>query len=64
LAAREAYDKFLARYPYCYGYWKKYADYEKRKGSAEDCEQVNYWIKIISQQGLASSLYSFKRKFL
>lgn len=23
-----------------YRYWKKYADYEKRKGSAEDCEQV------------------------
>jgi len=40
LAAREAYDAFLSRYPYCYGYWKKYADYEKRKGSAEDCEQV------------------------
>ncbi|CAL8111822.1 unnamed protein product [Orchesella dallaii] len=40
LAAREAYDSFLSRYPYCYGYWKKYADYEKRKGSAEDCEQV------------------------
>ncbi len=32
--AREAYDAFLNRYPYCYGYWKKYADYEKRKGAA------------------------------
>jgi len=29
---REAYDAFLRLYPYCYGYWKKYADYEKRKG--------------------------------
>ena len=29
---REAYDAFLHRYPYCYGYWKKYADLEKRKG--------------------------------
>jgi pre-mRNA-processing factor 39 len=39
-AAREAYDGFLSRYPYCYGYWKKYADYEKRKGSPVECEQV------------------------
>ncbi len=29
--ADEAYDAFLHRYPYCYGYWKKYADYQKRK---------------------------------
>lgn len=37
---REAYDAFLFRYPYCYGYWKKYADLEKRKGSAEKCMTV------------------------
>ena len=30
---REAYDAFLFRYPYCYGYWKKYADLEKKKGT-------------------------------
>lgn len=46
LAAREAYDAFLSRYPYCYGYWKKYADYEKRKGSADDCEQVTFDIQL------------------
>jgi hypothetical protein len=40
-AAREAYDKFLSRYPYCYGYWRKFADYEKKKGSLEKCEEVN-----------------------
>ena len=34
--AREAYDAFLNRYPYCYGYWKKYADYEKRNGGAKE----------------------------
>ncbi|XP_055630976.1 pre-mRNA-processing factor 39 isoform X2 [Toxorhynchites rutilus septentrionalis] len=39
-AAREAYDAFLAHYPYCYGYWRKYADYEKRKGSKRKCEEV------------------------
>jgi pre-mRNA-processing factor 39 len=39
-AAREAYDAFLGRYSYCYGYWRKYADYEKKKGSLELCDQV------------------------
>uniref|UniRef100_A0A915AYC5 Pre-mRNA-processing factor 39 n=1 Tax=Parascaris univalens TaxID=6257 RepID=A0A915AYC5_PARUN len=29
-AAREAYDEFLKRYPYCYGYWRKYAELERR----------------------------------
>ncbi|CAG2067123.1 unnamed protein product, partial [Timema podura] len=38
-AAREAYDAFLSHYPYCYGYWRKYADYEKRKGNKEKCEE-------------------------
>ena len=40
-AAREAYDSFLSRYSYCYGYWRKYADYEKKKGSIEKCEEVS-----------------------
>lgn len=37
---REAYDAFLFRYPYCYGYWKKYADLEKKKGTKENCMMV------------------------
>lgn len=37
---REAFDAFLFRYPYCYGYWKKYADFEKRKGTKESCVAV------------------------
>ena len=40
-AAREAYDSFLRRYPYCYGYWKKWADYEKKKAMKKDCEKVS-----------------------
>lgn len=40
-AAREAYDAFLSHYPYCYGYWRKYADYEKRKGNKKKCEDVS-----------------------
>nr|XP_013097802.1 unnamed protein product [Stomoxys calcitrans] len=39
-AAREAYNAFLAHYPYCYGYWRKYADYEKRKGIKANCNAV------------------------
>lgn len=40
-AAREAYDAFLGHYPYCYGYWRKYADYEKRKGENKNkCNEV------------------------
>ncbi|CAG9759691.1 unnamed protein product [Ceutorhynchus assimilis] len=39
-AAREAYDAFLSHYPYCYGYWRKYAEYEKRKGHKKKCEEV------------------------
>ncbi|XP_026677145.1 pre-mRNA-processing factor 39 [Diaphorina citri] len=27
-------------YPYCYGYWRKYADYEKKKGTQDKCEEV------------------------
>ena len=29
--ARDAFDAFLERYPYCYGYWKKYGDLEKKQ---------------------------------
>lgn len=38
--AREAYDKFLELYPYCYGYWRKFADFEKRNNNKEKCEVV------------------------
>ena len=40
-AAREAYDAFLARYPYCYGYWKKYADMEKKHDHFDEAEEVS-----------------------
>ncbi|BES91311.1 HAT [Nesidiocoris tenuis] len=39
-AAREAYDAFLRIYPYCYGYWRKYAEYERSKGDKSKCEEV------------------------
>ncbi|XP_048831551.1 pre-mRNA-processing factor 39-like isoform X1 [Brienomyrus brachyistius] len=39
-AARMAFDSFFARYPYCYGYWKKYADLEKKAGNVKTAEEV------------------------
>jgi len=39
-SGREAYDGFFERYPYCYGYWKKYADLERRKGDLGTAMQV------------------------
>ncbi|XP_069738450.1 pre-mRNA-processing factor 39-like [Phaenicophaeus curvirostris] len=39
-AARKAFDAFFAHYPYCYGYWKKYADMERRFNCARETEEV------------------------
>ncbi|KAM8920817.1 pre-mRNA-processing factor 39 [Pelodytes ibericus] len=39
-AARKAFDSFLARYPYCYGYWKKYADIEKKHSNVMEADEV------------------------
>jgi len=39
-AGREAFGQFLQRYPYCYGYWKKFSDFEKRNGDAARCMAV------------------------
>ena len=39
-SAREAFDAFLERYPYCYGYWKKYTDLEKKNNNTEEAEKV------------------------
>ncbi|XP_041428081.1 pre-mRNA-processing factor 39 isoform X1 [Xenopus laevis] len=39
-AARKAFDAFLAHYPYCYGYWKKYADLEKKNNNILEADEV------------------------
>ncbi|XP_058876675.1 pre-mRNA-processing factor 39 [Acipenser ruthenus] len=39
-AARKAFDSFLSRYPYCYGYWKKWVDMERRSGFINKAEEV------------------------
>lgn len=40
-ASRRALEAFLARYPLCYGYWKKFADLERRAGYNNKAEEVN-----------------------
>ncbi|NXF12946.1 PRP39 factor, partial [Smithornis capensis] len=39
-AARKAFDRFFTHYPYCYGYWKKYADLEKRHEHVKQSDEV------------------------
>eukprot|EP01018_Ginkgo_biloba_P033669 Gb_33527 [translate_table: standard] len=36
----KVYDAFLAEFPLCYGYWKKYADHEAHLGSADKIVEV------------------------
>lgn len=39
-AVRDVYDRFLARFPLFYGYWKKYADLEFSIAGTESAEYV------------------------
>ncbi|XP_016108556.1 pre-mRNA-processing factor 39-like [Sinocyclocheilus grahami] len=40
VASRKAFDDFFLHYPYCYGYWKKYADIEKKHGYVHLADEV------------------------
>lgn len=47
-AAEAVFRCFLRYYPYCYGYWKKFADLEKRNGKLDRAQQVfQHGIKAI-----------------
>eukprot|EP00750_Incisomonas_marina_P003650 INCI1332.1.p1 GENE.INCI1332.1~~INCI1332.1.p1 ORF type:complete len:741 (+),score=180.98 INCI1332.1:167-2389(+) len=35
-AIAKAFDAFLSEYPFCYGYWKKYADHTQRDAAAKE----------------------------
>ena len=41
-AARSIYDRFLAKFPLFFGYWKKYADLEFAIAGTEAAEMVSY----------------------
>jgi tetratricopeptide (TPR) repeat protein len=38
--ASEAFDSFLKRYPFCFGYWRKYAELERRNHHYEKALNV------------------------
>ncbi|KAI7799722.1 pre-mRNA-processing factor 39 [Triplophysa rosa] len=40
VSSRKAFDEFFLHYPYCYGYWKKYADIEKKHGCIQMADEV------------------------
>lgn len=40
-STRETYDRFLARYPLFYGFWKRYADMEFGIAGTEAAEMVS-----------------------
>lgn len=44
--AREAYEAFFGHYPYCYGYWKKHADMERRHDFTDKAIEVRNGISI------------------
>lgn len=41
-AARDIYDRFLAKFPLFFGYWKKYADLEFTIAGTEAAEMVQF----------------------
>lgn len=40
LKIRKVYDAFLADFPFCYGYWNKYADHESHLSSLDKVMDV------------------------
>ena len=52
---RDVYDRFLARFPLFFGYWKKYADLEFMIAGTEAAEMV-------SRSGLEQNCYTTKKK--
>lgn len=52
-AARSVYDRFLAKFPLFFGYWKKYADLEFSIAGTESAEFVSLSPFRASTRGLA-----------
>lgn len=42
---REVYDRFLAKFPLLFGYWKKYADLEFSVTGTEAADMVGYYLR-------------------
>jgi hypothetical protein len=48
-ATREIYDRFLAKFPLFFGYWKKYADLEFSIAGTEAAEMVRGLLTILRE---------------
>ena len=53
------YEEFFKWYPYCYGYWKKYSDLEKKNGFLDKCENVIHMHLRFSKLHLVFNCYFF-----
>lgn len=45
--AGDAYEGFLKLYPFCFGYWRKYAEFEKRHRRYEKALNVSYYSLLL-----------------
>ncbi|VDP91393.1 unnamed protein product [Echinostoma caproni] len=54
--ARKAFENFFDHFPYCYGYWKKWADMERHKGNKE--EALNVYEKGVKAVPLSIDLWT------
>ncbi|CAI4231304.1 unnamed protein product [Auanema sp. JU1783] len=53
--SREVYERFLVRYPFCYGFWKKLADFERRNNRFESALKV--WDQSVTAIPLSIDLW-------
>lgn len=58
---QEVYDDFLAEYPLCYGYWKKYAEAENKHGFAATALKV--YERAVSATPYSSDLWGYYATF-
>lgn len=61
VATREIYDRFLAKFPLLFGYWKKYADLEFSIAGTEAAELVfpshpRAWIRTLAKEYTCTGL--------
>jgi pre-mRNA-processing factor 39 len=54
---RDAYDRFLAKFPLLFGYWKKYADLEFSIAGTEAAEMVRLSLRM--RQNFVDGLTGF-----
>uniref|UniRef100_A0A1I7YFX1 Pre-mRNA-processing factor 39 n=1 Tax=Steinernema glaseri TaxID=37863 RepID=A0A1I7YFX1_9BILA len=61
-SARDAFKMFFEHYPFCYGYWRKYADMERRNENYSRAQEV--YEKGVEAVGISSDLWISYAAFL